>query len=123
MDFPANPTIGQLYSLAGKTWEYNGEGWELVAAAAQEPIQFQDEGINLGAAGTVDTVDFVGSAVTAARVGDKVTVTINGGDAAVPYFVASAEAFEVALYRQALFTLPIEIDGTIEIDGYLVEVV
>lgn len=45
----------------------------------QSAIQFQDEGSNLGAAGTVDTLDFVGAGVSAARVGNKVTVTVAGG--------------------------------------------
>jgi hypothetical protein len=42
-------------------------------------IQFQDEGVNLGTPSTVNVVNFVGSAVTAARVGDTVTATITGG--------------------------------------------
>lgn len=40
-------------------------------------IQFKDEGIDLGTEGTVTSIDFVGDAVTATRVGDEVTVTIN----------------------------------------------
>lgn len=44
----------------------------------QDEIQFQDEGVNLGTSGTVDTVDFVGSGVTASRIGNAVTVTIPG---------------------------------------------
>lgn len=46
---------------------------------SQAGIQFQDEGSNLGASGTVDTVDFVGSGVTASRVGNTLTVTVSGG--------------------------------------------
>lgn len=61
---------------------------------AQAALQFEDEGIALGAPGTVNTVDFVGAGVTAARVGDAVTVTIGAGGAG-PYvrgstFVSSA---------------------------------
>lgn len=41
-------------------------------------IQFQDEGSNLGAAGTADTVNFAGAGVTAARVSNALTVTIPG---------------------------------------------
>lgn len=39
-------------------------------------IQFQDEGTGLGASGTVDTLDFTGTGVTASRSGNKVTVNI-----------------------------------------------
>lgn len=44
----------------------------------QVKIQFKDEGTNLGTSGTVNEIDFVGDLVTATRVGNKVTVTING---------------------------------------------
>jgi hypothetical protein len=47
--------------------------------ATQSTIQFKDEGTNLGATGTVSSVDFVGSGVTASRSGNAVTVTIPGG--------------------------------------------
>ena len=60
-----------------------GTGTLTIAASgggggSQAAIQFEDEGTPLGAAGTVDTVDFVGAGVTATRVGDAVTVTIPG---------------------------------------------
>lgn len=50
-----------------------------LGGASQDAIQFKDEGANLGAAGTADTVDFVGAGVVATRVADVVTVTIAGG--------------------------------------------
>lgn len=46
---------------------------------AQRGIQFQDEGSNLGASGTVTEVDFTGAGVTASRSTNKVTVNITGG--------------------------------------------
>lgn len=49
------------------------------SVAGQTDIQFQDESINLGTSGTVDTVDFTGSGVTATRTGNKVTVNVTGG--------------------------------------------
>lgn len=50
-----------------------------ISGSGQTAIQFQDEGINLGAPGTVDTINFVGSGVTASRVGNAITVSISGG--------------------------------------------
>lgn len=47
-------------------------------SGSQAAIQFEDEGSNLGTAGTVDELNFVGTNVTAARVGNKVTVTVSG---------------------------------------------
>jgi hypothetical protein len=46
-------------------------------AGKQDGIQFKDDGANLGASGTVTSVDFVGPGVTAARVGNAISVTIN----------------------------------------------
>lgn len=45
----------------------------------QAGIQFEDEGLALGAKGTVNELDFVGSGVTATRSGDKITVSITSG--------------------------------------------
>lgn len=41
-------------------------------------IQFQDEGVNLGAAGSVDTINFTGSPITVTRVGNVITIDITG---------------------------------------------
>jgi hypothetical protein len=40
----------------------------------------------------------------------------------VPYYIAPSEAFTVPAYTQALYHLPISIDGVLSIDGALVEV-
>lgn len=42
--------------------------------------------------------------------------------AAVPHFIASGDTYTVALYKQALFTMPIDNEGDLVVDGYLVEV-
>lgn len=46
-------------------------------ALKQDGIQLKDDGSNLGTSGTVTEIDFVGPGVTAARVGNAVSVTIN----------------------------------------------
>jgi len=43
-------------------------------------------------------------------------------DSAVPYLIPLGETFTVSLYKQALFTLPIDVQGTLVVDGFLVEV-
>ena len=45
----------------------------------QSAIQLQDEGVNLGSVGTVNTLNFTGSGVTATRVGNTVEVAISAG--------------------------------------------
>lgn len=45
----------------------------------QNNIQFKEEGANLGTSGDVDTINFIGSSVTASRTGNTIDVTISGG--------------------------------------------
>ena len=52
-------------------------------AGLQSGILFENEGVALGASGTVNELDFVGAGVNAVRVGNKVTVTIAGGGGSV----------------------------------------
>lgn len=40
----------------------------------------------------------------------------------MPYFIATGETLTVPLYKQGLFSVPIDNEGTIDVDGYLVEV-
>lgn len=47
------------------------------------------------------------------------TVTIDGS---IPYEIAGTETFTVADRRQALYKVPIKLDGTIVLDGILAEV-
>lgn len=45
----------------------------------QASLQFKDEGTNLGAIGTVDTINFTGTGVTASRASNTITVDVTGG--------------------------------------------
>ena len=49
-----------------------------LSGTGQDDIQFQNEGVNLGASGTVNELDFVGENFAASRVGNKVTVQHDG---------------------------------------------
>lgn len=44
------------------------------------------------------------------------------GGGSVPYFVPAGQTFSVAEFQQALFSMPIEVEGSLEVDGYLIEV-
>jgi hypothetical protein len=39
-----------------------------------------------------------------------------------PYYIPALESFHVPLYKQALFTYPIVVDGTLVLDGMLIGV-
>jgi hypothetical protein len=53
----------------------------------------------------------------------RITVAANGTSGGfVPYYIPPAEEFEVPLYAQALWAIPLDVDGSLVVDGYLVEV-
>jgi hypothetical protein len=51
-----------------------------------------------------------------------VTLIDESTGAMVPYFIASDETFTVPEFKQALFNMPIDVEGTLVVDGYLLEV-
>ncbi len=64
---------------AGQVIKYNGSNWindtdATGGAGGQSAILFQDEGTNLGAAGTVDTINIKGDNIVASRSGNVVTI-------------------------------------------------
>ncbi len=40
----------------------------------------------------------------------------------VPYYIAPGDTFTVPLYKQAPYVMEIDNDGTLIVDGYLLEV-
>jgi hypothetical protein len=89
---------------------------DLDPSAFQVPMQFRDEGLGLGSAGTVNELDFVGGGVTATRAGNKVTVEVPGGggggggglgvsEGTVPNFTVT-EATPVNAGGDTLFDFP-----------------
>ncbi len=45
-----------------------------------------------------------------------------GSNGMVPYFIATGETFTVPVFKQALFSMNIDNEGTLAIDGFLIEV-
>lgn len=46
----------------------------------------------------------------------------DGANGMVPYFIAMGETFTVPEFKQALFAMNIDNEGTLEVDGFLIEV-
>lgn len=75
MDTSVSPPLFKVCtSVSPLTWTTYA-----TSGSDQDAIQFQDEASNLGASGTVSTVNFTGAGVTASRVSNTVTVNIPGG--------------------------------------------
>jgi len=49
LDFPANPTSGDIYTFNNRSWQYNGYGWELVTTSAINNIPIGNSAANTGA--------------------------------------------------------------------------
>jgi len=91
--------LGVLGASANLTWD----GTALTAATNTYPT-------NQGTAGDVLTTDGAGTASWATPV------------TGVPYLIATGDTYLVPLYYQVLFSFPITIDGTLTVDGKLIEV-
>lgn len=75
-------SIGTLFFDTTNSILYrsNGTTWDSVeGTGGQASLQFKDEGSNLGTSGTVTSIDFVGSGVTATRSVDAITVNVSAG--------------------------------------------
>lgn len=79
LDFPTNPTLDQTYSFGGRTWRWNGTGWQLVAGAV--PANSVDNAALVdGAVGTSKLAD---NAVTAGKIVDGAVGTAELADGSV----------------------------------------
>lgn len=47
---------------------------------------------------------------------------LNGGGGMVPYLIPAGETFTVPVNKQGLFTITIDVQGTLIVDGYLIQV-
>jgi hypothetical protein len=47
MDFPSNPPLDDTYTYAGKTWEWDGEKWNIMWSAtgflSEDPVIIYDD--------------------------------------------------------------------------------
>jgi hypothetical protein len=78
------------------TWDTPSGG----GGGSQSAIQFQDESVDLGVDGTVDTLDFTGAGVTASRVGNKVTVNVTSGGGGEVNTASNVGAGGVGVFKQ-----------------------
>lgn len=53
---------------------------------------------------------------------DTGVTTISAISGATPYFIPEASTFRVPEFIQSLFSMPIDCEGTLEVDGYLIGV-
>lgn len=78
--------------------------------------------LKIGNAGDVYVRGPTQDAGTAIEGGELIPVAAGSLAAFVPTYIASGETFTVPAFRQALWAVPIVIDGTLVLDGVLVPV-
>jgi len=39
IDFPAYPSLNQIYTFGSRTWKWNGVGWAAAYLESQPPVQ------------------------------------------------------------------------------------
>jgi hypothetical protein len=64
LNFPVNPTLNQTYSFGGKTWVWNGQGWQLSASGAINNIPIGNITPESGAFTTLAANTFAANSIT-----------------------------------------------------------
>ena len=64
LNFPTNPTLNQTYSFGGKTWVWNGQGWQLSASGAINNIPIGNITPASGAFTTLSANTFAANGIT-----------------------------------------------------------
>jgi len=94
LDFPSSPTVGQVYTANGKSWQWDGVSWisynTLIAAGSNTQIQFNNSGAFGASAGltwngttlTTTGLNNTGNTTLGDAAGD--TLTINAGVISIP---------------------------------------
>jgi hypothetical protein len=68
------PATGQVLKFNGTNWINDTDATGGGGGGGQSALQFQDEGGNLGVAGTVDTINIKGDNLSASRAGNVLTI-------------------------------------------------
>jgi hypothetical protein len=81
INFPAGAVATDRFTDAGKTWEYDGSGWNLVLSALQIPLNSIDSSHLVS--GAVHTTKIVDNAITRLKIVDD-AIDVNKLDAGTP---------------------------------------
>jgi hypothetical protein len=88
INFPNTPSVNELYSFSGKTWQWNGIYWEVYSALTSYITSVYTVGDGISSisgvsGGNVALKSFSGFNITIADSGDKLTFSSNNYDAGV----------------------------------------
>ncbi len=83
LDFPTSPTLNEIYTFGGRSWQWNGTAWDVYSAVSGNVVTQLNGltgGITLAA----------GSNITLTPVGNTITIDSSGGGGGIsgPYVVS-----------------------------------
>jgi len=79
LDFPSNPSVNDTYSNSGRTWKWNGSGWELTANALISSALIQDDAVTYAKIQNVSATDkLLGRSSAGAGDIEEITCTAAG---------------------------------------------
>lgn len=70
IDFPNNPTIGQIYTYSGRSWQWNGFAWDIFGTSGNVVSQLNGFTGNVNLAG--------GSSISVSNSGNTITISYTG---------------------------------------------
>lgn len=123
---------GQISALAQRVSELEASGGDLPILTSGAGIEIQGQLTDpfIVIALKAYLADLQDVSETAPAEGDRLTWDAAlalwrpapAPDTAVPYFIPADETYSVAANKQALFTMPIDVEGFLDVEGYLVGV-
>jgi hypothetical protein len=117
LNFPPSPVLNQIYTVSGKSWRWNGEGWETQAAAVSGSVSL---------AGVENEIQITGNALGGYTVGLPPDVRVTDGGFRANYFnIADGATFTgnsdgITLSNSLGVVGNLNISGTLVVDGPIV---
>jgi hypothetical protein len=83
LDFPTSPTLNEIYTFGGRSWQWNGTAWDVYSAVSGNVVTQLN-----GLTGGVTLA--AGSNITLSPVGNTITIASSGGGGGItgPYVIS-----------------------------------
>lgn len=107
---------------AGGVTSFKGRSGAVVPLIGDYSAWFQPASDTLDVFAATDLTAFADGDFPAWDATTETFVATTAPTGAVPYFIASGDTYAVPEYTQALFSMPIDCEGFLDVSGYLIGV-
>lgn len=126
INFPASPTLNQIYTYEGKSWQWNGAAWDLYATVLGSNVNTflaTPTSANLAAAVTDETGSGALVFATSPTISSPIITGLFLNDSSIIFEGSSADEFETTLTvtnptADRTITLP-NATGTVALQGFI----